>query len=217
MQATDYYALASVTWRQELKAYDEKVLRQVGKIPAFLLAILFIVQTANEPRVKEPVVILEVGIVIAFIYLGMWTALGFGYLHSRSHGGHDVGWIAQDCEASVLLSKDGNYLIFRVTHQAAWPLEFRTDQHGFTSLTGFSVVSQHEWFSTPEEREELMDTQVIIAEFSNRAPMPVGQFGNPRRTDISQVFLDLQNRILNRRREIMATAEEMSAQLRSAA
>lgn len=199
--------MVRVTWRQELKAFDWRFFPGLAGCIAGWTAVLMIFEVGSY-GFREFIVVWGFGVAIALAAIGPLAAA----IYSTLRGGHAVGWVRQDGAASVVMR--GNSLLLRAHHAAAFPLIEASDEHSLLSLIGFSVVSANEWFATPDERVQFLDSRVIIAEFSDRPPMPVAQFGYARQTDITKVFLDLQNRILNRRREYIERAEGILADLR---
>jgi hypothetical protein len=81
-------------------------------------------------------------------------------------------------------------------------------------VTAFSVGTAHERLNPLEQQQQYLDAPVIYAEFSDRAKMPVAQFGFANRMEIEQVFLDLQNTILNCRRDLVIAHEERQVEMR---
>ena len=53
-------------------------------------------------------------------------------------------------------------------------------------MTAFSVGTAHERLNPLEQQQQYLDAPVIYAEFSDRAKMPVAQFGFANRTEMSR-------------------------------
>lgn len=201
------FVYASVKWEQTIRSYTTKDGLWMGAMPGIILGIMVVIVAAiTKDTVRLP--ILMINVVAPAVGIGMGVACLLMFVYSLVTNVPDIGYVTEKCEFRVVCNQFGELQL----HLKCGRTPFRrrvSETYGFATLTGFSIGSEREWFHNPADRLMYADSTIILANYSDRAPVPVAQFGFTSRMEVTHVFYDLQNQILNRRADIMKLHVEM--------